>query len=160
MKKGETMSQNKILQVELLTTPTKLFLGTTGTPSRSDSARALTGLTQEGEPIIKSELCNSCNTSCHWQMMIASILLLSCLFNSLSFSGLICRSLTTVQLERTPHTPRFDSSPFFLRFFNFFRRFVLESWTTSMPTESNGTMLPGESSLHLKPFYVFGSYQL
>merc|ERR1712203_885079 len=55
-------------QVELLTTPTKLFRGTTGTPSRSDSARALTGLTQE---------------------------------------GLISRSLTTVQLERTPHTPRF-----------------------------------------------------
>ena len=118
--KGEKISLNKIFQVELLTTPTKLFRGTTGTPSRSDSARALTGLTQEGEPIIKSEFCNSCNTSCHWQMMIASILLLSCLFNSLSFSGLICRSLTTVQLERTPHTPRFDSFPFFVYDFSFF----------------------------------------
>ena len=122
--KGEKISLNKIFQVELLTTPTKLFRGTTGMPSRSDSARALTGLTREGEPIIKSEFCNSCNTSCHWQMMIASILLLSCLFNSLSFSGLICRSLTTVQLERTPHTPRFDSSPFFT-IFQFFPQVCL-----------------------------------
>ena len=35
--------------MELWSTPTKLYLGTTGTPSQSDSVRAPTGLTQEGE---------------------------------------------------------------------------------------------------------------